>query len=35
MNHFKSFKRIKEATVEELAEVVPLDVAKRIVEVLE
>ncbi len=32
MTKFKSFKRIKEATIEELNEVVPLDVAKRIQE---
>ena len=34
MNTFKSFKRIREATVEELAEVVPLDVARRLFETL-
>lgn len=35
MNHFRSFKRIKEATVEELAEIVPLEVAKKIVDTLQ
>lgn len=35
MNHFKSFKRIKEASIEELAEIVPIEVAKKIHNALE
>lgn len=34
INHFRSFKKIKEASVEELAEILPNDVAKRLFEVL-
>lgn len=33
-NHFKSMKRLKEASVEEIAEIVPLKVAQSIVEVI-
>ena len=34
MSTFKSFKRLKEATVEEIAQVVPQEVAERIFETL-
>ncbi len=35
MNHFRSFKRIKEASVEELSQIVPMEVAKKIYEALQ
>lgn len=34
LNHFRSFKKIKEASIEELTEILPSDVAKRLFDVL-
>lgn len=34
LNHFKSMKKLKEATIEEIAKVIPLQVAKNVYEVL-